>query len=83
MSYFEVSSDLFRFDREIAERAHREWKSVKATYCDAEFKVTRSEKNKEIRLAATLMATGIKPRDFACVRPLVMISPHQVVQFEC
>jgi hypothetical protein len=71
VSSFEVSSDLFRFDREIADRAHREWKAVKATYCDAEFKVTRSEKNKEIRLAATLTATEIKPRDFACVRPLV------------
>ncbi len=71
MSYFEASSGLFEFDGEIAKRVNREWESVKATYREAECKVTRSEEMKEIKLAVTLPLAGEKPKDFSFVRPVV------------
>jgi len=69
--YFVESKGLFRFDEEMLERAHREWKTVKAAYSDAEFKVTESENDKEIMLTAALKSNSGEHRDFSCVRPLV------------
>jgi len=69
--YFVESEGLFRFDEEMLERAHRQWKTVKAAYSAAEFKVSESEKNKEIMLTAALKTNSGEHREFSCVRPLV------------
>lgn len=55
----------------LMKRSHRQWKTVKAAYSDAEFKVTESENNKEIILTAAVKSNSGEHSDFSCVRPLV------------
>lgn len=55
----------------MLERAHRQWKTVRAACSAAEFKVSESENNKETMLTATLKTNSGEHREFSCVRPLV------------